>query len=76
MSYNAVYNQTPRLKAFYNADSATVTYGNVMVWDTSSVYGISDTPPLQHGIYAVMATNTYDGPFPAGVVWSYNTSIY
>jgi len=72
--YDAIFstsvNQGPALRTFLN-ETTTVTYGQVMVWNTTTVYDATESPPIQFGLGATLATNS--SCMPAGIVWGFAT---
>lgn len=68
--YAGPVNQPPGLKAFLNM-TTTVSHGQVMCWDTTTILGAAgDILVYQYGYGAVMCDDAQKRKIPAGVVWA------
>jgi len=74
--YAAYVNNPPALKGFLNM-TTTVSYGQVMCWDTTTVLGATgDLVYYQYGYGAVMCDDDQKRKIPAGVVWGDSSTAY
>ncbi len=69
-------NQPPALKSFLNM-TTTVSYGQVLCWDTTTIVGeAGDLAVYAYGFGAVMCDDAQKRKLPAGVVWGDGRSAY